>query len=225
MLEVEPARSPRGIKLMSRRISLRLAIAAIFAAAVLAWTTRAQSQDPPAQSVADAARRAREQKKAAAKQPAPVITNDTLKPAAPAQSPEAAPAPPPAPAAQPAADSSSAPGASAAPARAAQPAPAVNAGDSDQKAKDSELAKLKQQVADALKGLELLQRELALQRDSYLSNPDHSHDLAGKAMLEGMLEQITDKQQAVDALKTQLAALQASSGTTAPAAPIAPPRP
>jgi len=222
MLEVEPARSPRGIKLMSRRISLRLAIAAIFAAAVLALTTLAQSQDSPAQSVADAARRSREQKKAAVKQPAPVITDDTLKPAAPAQSPEAAPAPPPAPAAQPAADSSSAPGA---PARAAQPAPAANAGDSDQKAKDSELAKLKQQVADALKSLELVQRELALQQDSYFSNPDHSHDLAGKAKLDAMLEQITVKQQAVDALKTQLAALQASSGTTAPAAPIAPSRP
>ena len=210
---------------MSPCISLRLAIAAIFAAAVLPLTALAQSQDSPAPSVADAARRAREQKKAAAKQPAPVITDDTLKPAAPAQSPEAAaPAPPPAPAAQPAADSSGAPDASAAPA--GQPASAANAGDTDQKTKDSpELAKLKQQVAEAQKDLELLQRELALQQDTYFSNPDHSHDLAGKAKLEAMLEQIPDKQQAVDALKTQLAALQASSGTTAPAAPNAPPQP
>jgi hypothetical protein len=221
---------------MSRCNSLRLAIAAIFAAAVLPLTTLAQSQDSPAPSVADAARRAREQKKAAAKQPAPVITDDTLKPSAPAtqaanapspaQSPEAAPAPPAAPAAQPAADSSGAPDAGAAPAPAGQPAPAVNAGDTDQKAKDSaELATLKQQVADALKDLELVQRELALQQDTYFSNPDHSHDLAGKAKLDAMLEQITDKRQAVDALKTQLAALQALSGTTAPVAPIAPPQP
>ena len=206
---------------MSPGNTLRLAIAVIFAAAVLALTTLAQSQDSPAQSVADAARRAREQKKAAAKQPAPVITDDTLKPAAPAQSPEAAPAP----AAQPAADSTGAPGANAAPAPAGQPAPAASAGDTDQKAKDSaELAALKQQVADAQKGLELLQRELALQQDTYLSNPDHSHDLAGKAKIDAMLEQITGKQQAVDALKTQLAALQASSGTTAPPAPTAPPQ-
>jgi hypothetical protein len=214
---------------MSRCISLRLAIAAIFAAAVLPLTTLAQSQDSPAPSVADAARRAREQKKAAAKQPAPVITDDTLKPSAPAaqaanapapaQSPEAAPAPPPASAAQPTADSSGAPDAR-------QPAPATNAGDTDQKTKDSaELATLKQQVADALKDLELVQRELALRQDTYFSNPDHSHDLAGKAKLDAMLEQITDKQQAVDALKTQLAALQALSGTTAPVAPIAPPQP
>lgn len=217
---------------MSRRISLRLAIAAILAAAVLPLTALAQSQDPPAQSVADAARRAREQKKAAAKQPAPVITDDTLKPAAPApqaanapapaQSPEAAPAKP---AAQPAADASGAPEASAAPAPAGQPAPAADAGDKDQKAKDSaELAALLQQVADAQKGLELLERELALQQDTYFSNPDHSHDLAGKAKLDAMLKQIIDKQQAVDALKSQLAALQASSGITARPAPTAPPQ-
>jgi hypothetical protein len=218
---------------MSRPISLRLAIAAILAAAVLPWTALAQSQDPPAPSVADAARRAREQKKAAAKQPAPVITDDTLKPAAPApqaanapapaQSSEARPAKPPALAAQPAAGSSGAPEASAAPAPAGPPA--ADAGDTDQKAKDSaELAALQQQVAEAQKGLELLQRELALQQDTYFSNPDHSHDLAGKAKLEATLEQITDKQQAVDALKSQLAALQASSGTTAPPAPTAPPQ-
>ena len=219
---------------MSRCISLRLAIAAILAAAVLPLAALAQSQDPPAQSVAEAARRAREQKKAAAKQPAPVITDDTLKRAAPAaqaapastQSPDAAPAPPPAPAAQPAADSSSAPDASAAPAPAGPPAPAANAGDTDQKAKDSaELAALKQQVAEAQKGLELLQRELALQQDTYISNPDHSHDIAGKAKLGAMLLQITDKQQAVDALKSQLAALQQSVGSTAPAPPTAPPQP
>ena len=220
---------------MSRCISLRLAIAAILAAAVLPWSALAQSQDAPTPSVAEAARRAREQKKAAAKQPAPVITDDTLKPtaAAPqaasapaaAQSPGAAPANPPAPAAAPAADSSGAPDASRAAAPAGQPAPAANPGDSDQKAKDSaELEALKRQVAEAQKGLELLQRELALQQDTYFSNPDHSHDVPGKAKLDLMLEQITDKRQAVDALKTQLAALEASTGTTAPPAPAAPPQ-
>jgi len=219
---------------MSCRICLRLAITAILVAAVLPLTALAQSQDSPAPSVADAARRAREQKKAAAKQPAPVITDDTLKrsapvsqetngPApAPAPSSEAAPASTPAPAPQPAADSSRAPDASAAPAPAGQPAPA---GDTGQKAKDSvELAALKQRVADAQKGLELLERELALQQDTYVSNPDHSRDVAGKAKLDAMQQQITDKQQAVDALKSQLAALQASLGSAAPAAPTAPPQ-
>jgi hypothetical protein len=70
-----------------------------------------------------------------------------------------------------------------------------------------------------------MRKRISLRQDTYFSNPDHSHDLAGKAKLDAMLEQITDKQQAVDALKTQLAALQALSGTTAPVAPIAPPQP
>jgi hypothetical protein len=218
---------------MSRHISLRLAVTILMAAPIFPLTTLGQSQDSQAQSVAEAARRAREQKKAAAKQPAPVITDDTLKPAAasapaqpssapaPAQSPDAAPVPPPAPAAQPAADSSSAPDASVAPAK--QPAPTANATDSDQKSKDSaELAALKLQVAEAQKGVELLQRELALQQDTYTSNPDHARDTAGKAKLDAMLAQITDKQQALDALKTQLAALQQSVGSAAPKAPPQP---
>src|ERR1700688_4590111 len=136
---------------MSRRIAYRLSLAVLIAAPVFpllasAQSQGAQTQDSQNQSVAEAARRAREQKKAAARQPAPVITDDTLKPAAPAAqagnapapgpSPEASPAPP-APAAQPAADSSGTPDANAAPAPAGQPAPAANAGDTDQKAKDS----------------------------------------------------------------------------------------
>jgi hypothetical protein len=213
---------------MSRRISLRLAIAALFAAAALPLYPRAQSQESQTQSVADAARRAREQKKAAEKQPSPVITNDTLKPSAPAgtPSPEATPAPATAPAAQPAADSSNAPDANAAPAPAGQPAPGSPAAETDQKAKDSaEVAAMKQQLAEAQKALDLLQRDAALQQDTYISNPDHAHDTAGKAKLDAMLQQITGSQQTVDALKAQLAALLASASSTAPGAPNAPPQP
>src|SRR5271156_1264558 len=92
---------------MSSRISLRLAIATLAAASVFPLTAFGQSQDQPADSVAEAARRTREQKKAAAaKQPAPVITDDTLKPSAP-PAPEAnAPAPAPTNGAPPAAQSS-----------------------------------------------------------------------------------------------------------------------
>ncbi len=215
---------------MSRNISLRLATAVLIAAAVLPVYSRAQSQDSQTQSVADAARRARAQKKAAEKQPSPVITNDTLKPSAPAGSPssEATPAPAPAPAAQPAAGSSSAPDASAAPAPAEQPAPgspATNADAKDQKAKDSaEVAAMKQQLAEAQKALDLLQRDAALQQDTYISNPDHAHDTAGKAKLEAMLQQIAGSQQAVDALKAQLAALLASAAGTAPSSSTPPPQ-
>jgi hypothetical protein len=221
---------------MSRRIALRLSLAVLIAAPAFpllafAQSQGAQAQDPQNQSVADAARRARDQKKAAAKQPAPVITDDTLKRTAPAAQPanepapaptsEAAPAAAPVPAAQPPADSSSAPDANAAPVPAEQPAPA---GEADKKANDSaELAALKQQLAQEQKGLELLQRELSLQQDTYISNPDHSHDIAGKAKLDAMLQQITGKQQALDALKAQLAALQ-SSASSAPPTPPNPPQ-
>jgi hypothetical protein len=220
---------------MSRRIALRLALAVLFAAPAfpllaLAQSQGSQTQDPQNQSVADAARRARDQKKAAAKQPAPVITDDTLKRSAPAAqaanepappTSEAAPAAAPVPAAQPPADSSSAPDANAAPVPAEQSAPAAEA---EKKGNDAaELAALKQQLAEEQKGLELLQRELSLQQDTYISNPDHSHDIAGKAKLDAMLQQITGKQQALDALKAQLAALQ-SSASSAPPTPPNPPQ-
>jgi cytoskeletal protein RodZ len=221
---------------MSRCIALRLSLAVLIAAPAfpllaLAQSQGSQTQDPQNQSVADAARRAREQKKAAAKQPAPVITDDTLKRSAPTAqaSNEPAPAPTseatpaaaaPVPAAQPAADSSSAPDANAAPVPAEQSAPAAEA---EKKGNDSaELAALKQQLAEEQKGLELLQRELSLQQDTYISNPDHSHDIAGKAKLDAMLQQITGKQQALDALKAQLAALQSSTSSAPPPPPNPP---
>src|ERR1700676_3585228 len=80
---------------MFRFIITRLAIPIILAASLLPAAVLAQSQDD--QSVADAARRARDQKKPPAK-PAKVITNEDIKPAAqtgPATSasPDAAAAP------------------------------------------------------------------------------------------------------------------------------------
>lgn len=207
---------------MSHRISLRLAVAALIAAAAVPLATRAQSQDSQPQSVADAARRAREQKKAAAKQPAPVITDDTLKPSAPAAQAANAPAA----AAQPAADSTSAPDAGAAKAPAGQSAPASAAGDADQKAKASaELVALKKQLAEAQKNLELVQRELGLEQDNVYSKPNYASDTAGKGKLDDLKQQITDKQQSVEALKTRLAALLDSMGSAAPPAPAPPPQP
>jgi hypothetical protein len=221
MLKVEPAHSPRGIKTMSHRISLRLAVAALIVAAAVPLATRAQSQDSQPQSVADAARRAREQKKASAKQPAPVITDDTLKPSAPAAQASNAPAP----AAQ-AADTTSAPDAGAPKAPAGQSAPASPAEDADQKAKASaELAALKKQLAEAQKNLELVQRELGLEQDNVYSKPNYASDAAGKAKLDDLKQQVTDKQQSVGALKTRLAALLDSMGSAAPPAPAAPPQP
>lgn len=214
---------------MLRSSSLRLCLAVITTTTTLSLAPLGRSQDSGTQSVAEAARRTREQKKAAAKQPAPVITNDTLKPA-PSSDQAGNTAVPgsaaqPAPAAQPATGSSSAPDQSAAPA--GQPASAVNGEATDQKTKDSsEVAAMKLQLAEAQKALDLLQRDLALQQDTYISNPDHARDIAGKAKLDAMLQQIAGSQQTVDALKAQLAALLAStpSGSTTPPPPT-PPQP
>jgi hypothetical protein len=209
---------------MSRFISSRLAVAALTAAVVLPLHTRAQSQDqqPQTQSVADAARRAREQKKAAEKQPTPVITDDTLKPSAPAS--DAAPAASPASAA----DSSSAPNANAAPTSSGQPAPGSPSEDADQKAKSSaEVESLKKQLAEAQKAMDLAQRGLGLEQDNVYSKPDYTSNTAGLAKLDDLKQQLTDKQQSVDALKTRLAELLDSVGAAPapPAAPAAPPTP
>jgi hypothetical protein len=170
---------------------------------------RGQSQD--SQSVAEAARRSREQKKATSKS-APVVTDDTIKPAAPT-----------APAASP---DTNVPAGNSTPA----PAPATDATppaapeDAQKKTKDAaELATLKLQLAEAQKGLDLLQRESALQQDTFYSNPAHDRDTAGKAKLDAMKQVILDKQQEVDALKARLAALQESLGGAAPATPSTPP--
>jgi uncharacterized coiled-coil protein SlyX len=86
---------------------------------------------------------------------------------------------------------------------------------------------MKQQLAEAQKALDFLQRDLALQQDTYISNPDHAHDIPGKAKLDAMLQQIAGSQQTVDALKAQLAALLAStpSGSANPRPPTTPPQP
>lgn len=208
---------------MSRCISLRLALAALIAAAGLPLSAYAQSQDTQSQSVADAARRAREQKKAADKQPAPVITNDTLKPAAPAPSPDAAPAP--GSPAQPAADATNAQATSSAPAPAGQPSPGSPVADADPKSKDSvEVAAQKQQLAEAQKELDLLQRELTLEQDNVYSKPNSASDAAGKAKLDDLTQQLAGKQQSVETLKARLEALLGSAGTAAPAKPSTPPQ-
>ena len=206
---------------MSRCISLRLALATLIAATGLPLSALAQSQDTQSQSVADAARRAREQKKAADKQPSPVITNDTLKPAAPAPAPDAAPAP----SAQPAAEASNTPAPGPAPAAADKSAPGSPAADGDQKSKDSvEVAAQKQQLAEAQKELDLLQRELSLEQDNVYSKPNSASDAAGKAKLEDLTQQLAGKQQSVEALKARLEALLGSAGAAAPAKPPTPPQ-
>jgi len=193
----------------------------------------AQSQEN--QSVAEAARRAREQKKP---KPAKVITDEDIKPAsqgvpsisvvgapvAPAAAAnQAAPAPASAPSAATVSPTDSAPSAPAAPGapanQAAPGAPAApgtapnQAADSkDQKTQPEpkEVTELKAQVKQALDDLKLVQREQSLEEDKFFSNTDYSHDNAGKAKLEDLKRQAAEKQQKLDQLKEKLAALLAS---------------
>jgi hypothetical protein len=184
---------------MLRFISLRVTFSAVLAAALLPAAAFAQSQD--SQSVAAAARRAREQKKSATK-PARVVTNDDVKPAAPASS-----------------ESTPASSAQASPASAAGNPPAAQApagssgaqGPKDEKA-SKEIAALKEEIKQALNDLDVLQRQLSLEQDTYLSNPDYAHDTTGKAKVDGIKLQAGDKQQELDRLKARLAELQTSQG-------------
>lgn len=183
--------------------SLRLGAPLILALALPCAHARAQSQDAQgqqSQSVADAARRTRQQKKNISKSASKIITDDDLdtknfKPGAEGLNVGSSPksdAQPPSPA--PVASAEAADNASGATASSRKPG------------EDPELANLKERIAQVQKELDLLQRELSLDQDSYYSQPEHSRDSAGKAKLDSERQRINDKQQDLDALKTRLAA-------------------
>ena len=188
---------------MLRCITLRLALPVLLAATLLPALTFAQSQD--SQSVAEAARRAREQKKPPAK-PAKVITEDDVKPAA--QSSTAAPASTAA-----STDNATAPGAPS--------ASSATAPDAKEQKDSKEVTALKAQLKQAQGELDLLQREQALDQDSFYSNSDYAHDTAGKAKLDAEKQQVSDKQQEVENLKARLAAMlpPPTAGATPPPKP------
>jgi hypothetical protein len=184
-------------------------IAALLAVGVsLPIAAVAQSQDPQSQqsgsqdsSVAEAARRSREKKKNPPNpaKSAKVITDDDL---------DKRNFPP----GNEGLNVGSVPKLETGP-PSAQAIAAAEAADSsaEQDAKDAaeqdrQMARLKEQIADAEKDLDLAKRQLALDQDSYFSNTDYSHDVAGKAKLQDEKQQIDSKQQDIERLKTKLAA-------------------
>ncbi len=142
---------------MPRSILLRSGFAVVLVGALLP-AAFSQSQDSP--SVAEAARRSREKKKDSAK-PAKVITDDTLDvkkgdvQSAVAEEPKIPGAP----------DAANQP-----PNRAANPATsdAQTQAARDEKLK-KEIARVKEQLKEALGDLDLMQRENRLDQDSYYS--------------------------------------------------------
>jgi valyl-tRNA synthetase len=202
---------------MSLRIALRLALPVVLTAALLPAAALAQSQD--SQSVAEAARRAREQKKKSDK-PAKVITDETLDvrkgdvqsavaevPRMPGSS-----------------DAQAKPTPGAANAPAAAGANAANSSSTqasgDEKLK-KELEALKKQIKDAQSDLDLLVRLYNLDNEAFYSKPDYAGDTAGKQKLDDEKQQISDKRQEVERLKAKLADLQQAVGNP----PSAPPQP
>jgi hypothetical protein len=211
---------------MSCRRLLPLSLAVLLAAIAVPLVVRAQGQDAQAQSIADAARRSRDLKKNSAKS-SKIITDDDLekKNVQPGEQGTTLDAPPTLETQPP---STEAVAAAEAADRASAPA---GTGAGEKSPEDRELANLKQQLAQAQKELDLDQRELALDQDTYLSNPDYQHDAAGKAKVDAAKQQINDKQQEIDRLKTRIAALQelqsrSKAAASAPSAnPPATPQP
>lgn len=190
--------------------NFRLPALATASLLLTAWcgTARAQSQGDSTPSVAEAARKARELKKENAK-PARTITNDDL-PKGPAGDVANG-----AVSSTPATDEAGTPAAN----EGGERKPAAAADNEQAKQKKAEnaaaLERAKKQLATALSELDIMQRKLALDSDSYYSKTDYASDKDGKANLDGETQQINEKKQAVEELKAKVAELQALVGEPA----------
>src|SRR6266851_4241045 len=159
---------------------LRVIAALLGAGVCLPVATLAQAQDAQAQqsaspssSVADAARRARDQKKNSAKS-SKVITDDDLDrhEFKPGQAGFNVMAPPQLETEPPSAEAVAA-------AEAADKASEEEAKEAAA-AQDLDIAKVKSQITQGERDLDVSRRQLALDQDSYFSNPDYAHNTAGK---------------------------------------------
>jgi len=169
----------------------------------------ALAQDDSAKSVAEAARRAREKKKASVK-PVKTLTDDDLPKGSAAGSADSS-----APATPVKADES---GTAQTPAAAAKPADAASV----EKAKlvyaanVAGLERAKKLLAQSEGELDVMQRKEKLDSDSYYSKPDFSNDPDGKAKLDAEAQDITTKQEDIEMLKARIAELQAAVDAGAP---------
>jgi len=206
-------KTPMNSHIRDFALGSAVALIAIFAVPTPSF---AQSQDDSSQSVAEAARKAKERKKSAPKENH-VITDDTLKlrPAS-ADSNGTPPAgtvinttPTVA-----TGDKGATTAASTEVAATAKPADASTATDDRKKKAEAAAAaaKTKELLAQAQNQLDILKRELALDSDSFFSNPDYAHDANGKAKLDDLKQLIGDKQTSVEELKRQLTELAEKAG-------------
>jgi len=188
--------------------SFPLTVTLLMAYAVIFGPVNAQAQGvmPQSQSVADAARQNREQKKNLVRH-ARVISDDDLDReyfrsgrqglnvgGAPTLQTEA-------PGASAVAAAEAADEATIAAARAPVP-------NSKETKEDVEIAALKARIAGAEIDLGLQRRELALNEDTVYSNPNYTDSHAGKSKLEAERQRINEKQRQIEDLKEHLAVLQ-----------------
>ncbi len=210
------------------RKSLLFLTAAILSVAVCTGSpgAYARPQSHSDQSVAEAARKAKEQKKKSDK-PVKTITDEDIAAKRAAAAKEGAP---PESSTEKAGETEQAPAAEKA---SGEKGAAASTKEEIEKL-EAELKQLKEKLADAQKDLNLLQRDFTLQKDQFYSKPDFNRDTDGKAKLDGMQNQILNKQQDVDSLKTRVAALQelinrakheTPAKPEAPAKPATPPPP
>ena len=192
---------------LSHTWQMLLSVVLLTACAALPCTAKPQdSQTQQGQSVTDAARRSREQKKKVARQ-SRVISNEDLdteyfKPGQEGLNLGAA-------------SSLRTEAPSAGTEAADQAATSANKGSrpkgkdcEEAAAEDAEIAKLKEQIAEAEEHLKWQQRELALDQDIVYSNPNYTDSRTGKGKLDSEQQRINERQQEIQGLKANLALLQ-----------------
>ena len=188
-------------------VSLIVVVAAGLLFTGFVATALAEPQDDSAQSVAEAARRAREKKKAGVK-PVKTLTNDDLPPAPPAgSSAESTPSPA-------KTDDTAAPAAAAKPVDAA----AAEKAKLEYAANVAAVDRAKKSLVQFESELDVMQRKAKLDSESYYSKPDFSSDPDGKAKLDTEAQGITAKQEDIETLKARIAELQAAVDAGAPPA-------
>lgn len=192
-----------------RFFSTGSAAALLLALCVLPGTAAGQSEGPGQgdDSVAGAARRAREQKKNA--KPVRTLTNDDLPAAATAA--EAKPAT--APSDQMEADQAHQ-DQSKAGEKTEKGTAATNEAAKERRAEkkarvEAALKQAKTDLAQTEGELNVLQRKEALDSDSYYSKTDYRDDTAGKATLDQDAQDISDKKAQVETIKSKIADLTA----------------
>jgi hypothetical protein len=202
-----------GKTMMLLRKLPRLTASVLATCGFLALARSGRPQDSPPQSVAEAARRAREDKKTAPKpstKSSKVITDDDLSSTAKSAQGVNVGAP---------AKLETQPPSEAAVAATEAADQAADSGKADvKKGDDPEVTRVKEQVAKVSKELDLLQRELSLDQDTFYSNTDYVHDKAGQTKLANQQQQINVKQEELSGLKAHLQELEARK-KPAPASP------